>query len=240
MSNDPRTSKFPNNFNADHSDRPFGRDIYFQATDFTCGPACLMMAMAALDEGYIPNHLDELVIWREANLVMQGAPPAGCGPYGLARAAIRRGFDVEVYEHKARNIIVELSKRPEEVPILETITRHDRSHAIKEGCRIHEAPLSRELISGLIERGRQIIALTFEFVDGHWVIVHDIVGKNVFIIDPNKASAEELEKHQFTTDTGRNFIHYTDAERWMSYGPDRSSVLIAIGRSGDIQAGTAE
>lgn len=240
MSNDSDARKLPVDFDADHSDRPFDRDIYFQATDFTCGPACLMMAMAALDDTYTPSHLDELVIWREANLVMQGVPPAGCGPFGLARAAIRRGYDVEVYEHKAKNIIVELSKRAQDVPILETITRHDRAHAIKEGCKIFEAPLSRDLITEQIERGRQIIALTFEFVDGHWVIIHDIVGKNIFIIDPNKASEEELEKHQFVTDTGRNFIHYTDIERWMRYGPERSSVLISVGRRQDSAASAAE
>lgn len=217
-------------FNADRSDRPFGRDIYFQGTDFTCGPACLMMAMAALDEDYTPNHLDELVIWREANLVMQGKPPAGCGPYGLVRAALRRGFTVEVYEHKAENIIVELSQRPEEVSILETITRHDRTQAIEQGCRVFEAPISRELLCALIEKGQQVIALTFEDTDGHWVIVHDVVGKNLFIIDPNKADEEELARSPFYTDTGRNFIHYTDIGKWMSYGPARSSVLIAIGK----------
>lgn len=229
MSKDFSAPPVPADFNADHTDRPFGRDIYFQATDFTCGPACLMMAMAALDEDYTPSHLDELVIWREANLVMQGPPPAGCGPFGLARAALRRGFAVDVYEYKAGNIAATMSKRPEEVPVLDMITRHDRARALEQGCAVHEEPLSRALLCRLIEEGRQIIALTYEFPDGHWVLVHDVVGKNVFVIDPNKATPEELEKYEFCTDTGRNFIHYTDLDKWMKYGPEERSVIIAVG-----------
>ena len=42
-----------------HSARPFSPDIYFQTTEFTCGPATLMMAMAALDPQYKPGRLDE-------------------------------------------------------------------------------------------------------------------------------------------------------------------------------------
>lgn len=217
---------------ADHSDRPFGRNIYFQATDFTCGPACLMMALAALDDEYQPSHLEELVIWREANLVLQGDPPAGCGPYGLARAALRRGYTVDIYEHQAENIMLTLCRVPEQQKILETITKHDRERAVEQGCRIHKEPLSSTLIADLIAQDKQIIALTFGHEDGHWVIVHDLVGKNIFIIDPYKADEKDMAESQYYTDTGRHFIHYTDAAAWMRYGPEQRSVLLAIGKKG--------
>src|SRR3546814_3112312 len=42
---------------------------YHQTTDFTCGPACLLMAMAALVPGRQMAPSDELRIWREATTI---------------------------------------------------------------------------------------------------------------------------------------------------------------------------
>ena len=208
----------------------FDRDVYFQDTDFTCGPACLMMAMAALDENFTPCPVQELLIWREASLIMQGEGPAGCGPFGLARAALRRGYSVDIYEHNAANIIVEMSRRPDELAVLKTITRHDRVNALAEGCVLHDTLVTRDLMADLLAAGKQLIVLTFAHHDGHWVIVHDVQGDNIAIIDPNLASPDELAVSPYYTDTGRNFITTLDIPEWMHHGHKQSSVLLAIGR----------
>lgn len=214
----------------DQTDSTFDRDVHFQTTDFTCGPSCLMMAMAALDENFTPCPVEELILWREASLIMQGDGPAGCGPFGLARAAMRRDLTVEIYEYNAANIITDLSRKPEEKKILGTITRHDRVSAIAEGCRVHNEIVSLELLQDLLARGRQIIVLTFAHEDGHWVVVDHIRGNNICILDPNKATQEELDSGPYWTDRGRTFITPADIPQWMQYGPRRSSVLIAISR----------
>lgn len=70
---------------------------YHQNTDFTCGPASLLMAMSALSKRVKPGFEEELAIWREATTVFMTSGHGGCGPRGLALAAHRRGFKSEVW-----------------------------------------------------------------------------------------------------------------------------------------------
>ncbi|MEW7855319.1 ribosomal protein S18-alanine N-acetyltransferase [Pseudomonas chlororaphis] len=69
---------------------------YQQTTDFTCGPACLLMAMAALQPGRALERREELQLWREATTVFMTSGHGGCSPQGLALAAWRRGFRVRL------------------------------------------------------------------------------------------------------------------------------------------------
>ena len=76
---------------------PSGRVPYYEQTlDFTCGPSALMMAMKALDPALELNRVLELRIWRELTTIFMTSGHGGCGPYGLALSAWRRGFDVEL------------------------------------------------------------------------------------------------------------------------------------------------
>lgn len=69
---------------------------YQQTTDFTCGPACLLMAMAALQPGRPLARREEVQLWREATTVFMTSGHGGCSPQGLALAAWRRGFRVRL------------------------------------------------------------------------------------------------------------------------------------------------
>ncbi|UXJ50129.1 GNAT family N-acetyltransferase/peptidase C39 family protein [Pseudomonas citronellolis] len=69
---------------------------YQQTTEFTCGPACLMMAMAALQPGRPLSRREEVQLWREATTVFMSSGHGGCSPQGLALAAWRRGFRVRL------------------------------------------------------------------------------------------------------------------------------------------------
>lgn len=69
---------------------------YRQTTDFTCGPACLLMAMAALSPGRAMERREELRLWREATTIYMTAGHGGCSPQGLALAAWRRGYRVRL------------------------------------------------------------------------------------------------------------------------------------------------
>ena len=71
-----------------HKDIPW----YQQTTEFTCGPASLMMAMASLDKSVKPHQALELDLWREATTIFMTSGHGGCHPVGLALAAQRRGF----------------------------------------------------------------------------------------------------------------------------------------------------
>jgi ribosomal protein S18 acetylase RimI-like enzyme len=70
--------------------------FYEQSLDFTCGAASLMMAMKGLNPALEMSRSLELRLWREATTIFMTSGHGGCGPYGLALAATRRGFPVEV------------------------------------------------------------------------------------------------------------------------------------------------
>jgi len=65
---------------------PFHR----QSFEFTCGPACLIMAMRHFDPEVVASRELEVDLWREANLVEARASSR----QGLALAASRLGFRV--------------------------------------------------------------------------------------------------------------------------------------------------
>lgn len=211
------------------SARPFAPEIYFQTTEFTCGPATLMMAMAALDPAYAPNRLDELKIWREANLIFMGDGHAGCGPHGLACAAIKRGYDAEIYEHEAEHLFQPWTNSGEEARVQRLLAADDRKKALRRGCRIIARRLTKELIRELLAQNKQLITLTSKGVEAHWVMVHDFIDNNVFVIDPYKASGPE-QNAPYRTDSGRSFIRYVDFDEWIRHGPKNSSVLLALGK----------
>ena len=99
-----------NDYYADHTDalrlekrilqhtdgRALSVPYYQQTTDFTCGAACLLMAMGALTPGREALRREELQIWREATTVFMTSGHGGCSPQGLALAAWRRGFRVRL------------------------------------------------------------------------------------------------------------------------------------------------
>ncbi|EGH71280.1 peptidase C39 family protein, partial [Pseudomonas syringae] len=69
---------------------------YQQTLEFTCGPACLLMAMKALQPARSMGRAEELQIWREATTVFMTSGHGGCSPQGLALAALQRGFAVKL------------------------------------------------------------------------------------------------------------------------------------------------
>ena len=87
---------------------------YEQTLDFTCGPSALMMAMKALDPALELNRVLELRIWRESTTIFMTSGHGGCGPYGLALSAWRRGFDVELVLNDDRALFLDSVRSEEE------------------------------------------------------------------------------------------------------------------------------
>jgi len=71
--------------------------FYQQTCEFTCGPCCLMMAMANFDSGFVPDPVMEIRLWREATTVFMMSGPGGCEPFGLAVAGYESGLAAEIF-----------------------------------------------------------------------------------------------------------------------------------------------
>ena len=70
---------------------------FHQTTEFTCGPACMMMALgwaaSWADRKFDPAPALEFDLWRAATTIFTGSGPGGCEPYGMAVALRRRGTE---------------------------------------------------------------------------------------------------------------------------------------------------
>jgi Domain of unknown function (DUF3335). len=78
-----------------------------QTTPFTCGPASLMMAMHGLNRAYQPSQEEEINLWREATTIFMTSGHGGCHPIGLALAAKRRQFTVEVWVNQTGTLFID-------------------------------------------------------------------------------------------------------------------------------------
>src|SRR5690554_5556647 len=108
-----------------------GVPFYGQTLDFTCGPACLMMAMR--HHGY-PVPLErwlELTLWREATTVFMTSGHGGCSAHGLAAAALRRGFQATVVTRDEGVPFIDSVRQPEKKEVValshETFEREIRA-----------------------------------------------------------------------------------------------------------------
>src|SRR5262245_492651 len=57
---------------------------FHQTSEFTCGPACIMMALAWANRSFKPAPVLEFELWRQATIICGGSGPGGCEPYGMA------------------------------------------------------------------------------------------------------------------------------------------------------------
>jgi ribosomal protein S18 acetylase RimI-like enzyme len=200
---------------------------YAQTLEFTCGPACLMMAMKYHDPTLILDRSLELRLWKEATLIFMTSGLGGCGPFGLAVSAQRRGF-------QARVMLVDC-----QIPCLTTVRSEDK----KEVIRLVDAQLRAEAQSlGVTQR---YVNFTFEDIARalrqnlipivlvspcrlhrmkapHWVVITGFDRRHVYFHDPYEG---------FSTGKGQHVrMLRPEFRRMQRYGKSVSNSVIFVSR----------
>jgi ribosomal protein S18 acetylase RimI-like enzyme len=162
---------------------------YSQTLDFTCGPCALLMAMAALDPNTLIDRAAEIRVWREATTVFMAAGHGGCGPFGLALAAVRRGFDVTVYAPAGARLFTSSVRDPRKKAVIELVEADFRAEIAATGTVIVESPVSPKRIADHLRRGGvPIVLISLWRLHGekgpHWVVVTGFDGAVFRILDP--------------------------------------------------------
>lgn len=168
-----------------------GNDVpfYEQSLEFTCGAASLIMAMAALDPEVEISRRHELRLWREATTVFMTSGHGGCGPYGLAVAAMRRGFPVEVFINDTSVHFADSVRDLAKKAVIELV-QHDMEEELRVGgVPIHETAMDLDRMRELLAGGAVVLALIsswqiYESKSPHWVVVTGMNDRFVFINDP--------------------------------------------------------
>lgn len=162
---------------------------YPQTTDFTCGPASLIMAMAAVDHHQTMTTLQELRIWREATTIFMLSGHGGCGPHGLALAAWHRGFEATAYISQEGPLFRETVRNEDKKKVLELVHEGFLCDIGATGIELHHDPLTLEEIERVLRQGRVPIILISTWQLNrtripHWVTVCAVDDQFVYLHDP--------------------------------------------------------
>ena len=174
---------------------------YEQTTDFTCGPAALMMGMQALDKGIQLGRSLEFQLWREATTIYMTSGHGGCSPLGLALAAWKRGFRVELWLNIRTPLFLD-GVRSEEKKTVMALVHEDFLQQIKDtDIELHYGDIGLEYMESCMDKGGVPLVLisSYSFTRTkapHWVVVSGADDTFIYIHDPE---ADE-ETYRFETD----------------------------------------
>lgn len=162
---------------------------YAQTLDFTCGPSALMMAMRAHDPAAPLDRREELRLWREATTIFMTAGHGGCGPHGLALAAWKRGFEVEIYVNDVGALLLDSVRGTEKKDVVRLVHEDMTEQAQAAGIPIHHAVLDLAGLEELVARGAVPLVLisTWRLAgqkQPHWIAVSDLDEHFIYVNDP--------------------------------------------------------
>jgi ribosomal protein S18 acetylase RimI-like enzyme len=162
---------------------------FHQTTEFTCGPACIMMALAWANRNFKPEPALEFQLWREATTIFMTSGPGGCEPYGMAVALKRHGLELEVYVSHGGPYFLETARSADKrrVMRLTQLAFHREAKAL--GIPIHLTPVSESVLMRAFAAGSVVIVLVsgYHMVDRgrpHWIFAFGRDGRHVLMHDP--------------------------------------------------------
>jgi len=162
---------------------------FHQTTEFTCGPACIMMALAWADRSFKPAPAFEFQLWREATTIFMTSRPGGCEPYGLAVALKRHGLEPEVYVSRAGPYFLDTARSADKRRVMQVTQRAYHHEAETLGIPSHLTPVNESVLMRAFDAGSVAIVLVsgYHMVPRgrpHWVFAFGRDGRHVLMHDP--------------------------------------------------------
>ena len=160
-----------------------------QTTDFTCGPSCLLMAMAWADPAFAPSRAAEIRLWRESTTVFMTSGLGGCEPYGLAVTLARHGLVPEVRLSEPGPFFLDSVRSPEKREVMRITQEEFRREAEEMAIPVIVDPLGEAELRRVLDGGAVVIVLVsgyrmFRKKAPHWLLAHAHDGRHVFVHDP--------------------------------------------------------
>ncbi|GAB4254745.1 MAG: GNAT family N-acetyltransferase/peptidase C39 family protein [Methylomicrobium sp.] len=196
--------------------------FYRQTTEFSCGPSSLLMAMAGLDPEVELSQAHELQIWRESTTIFMTSGHGGCGPHGLALAAWRRGFSVDMYLSHQDVLFIDSVRSPEKREVISLVQKEFIRQLEATDVRMHFDKMTLDELTEHLDAGRipLILISTYRINRNkapHWVVLTAHDPHFIYLHDPDV----ETEQHASEAD---NF-----------YVPVPKSEFVAMSRFGRSQ-----
>lgn len=192
---------------------------YRQTLDFTCGPASLIMAMRALDPSLAADRNLELRLWREATTIFMTSGHGGCGPYGLALSAHRRGFEVEVYVNQEEPLLLDSVRSEEKREVMRLVQEEMIDDLRQANVALYPERIGIDHLQRCFDAGAIPLVLISSYriyreKFPHWVVVSGFDERFIYVHDP----FVDEEKGKSETDCVNLPIPRDAFERMARYG----------------------
>jgi ribosomal protein S18 acetylase RimI-like enzyme len=201
-----------------------------QTTEFTCGPACMMMALAWAERSAKPGPPAlEFQLWREATTIFAGSGPGGCEPYGVAVALKRRGLRPEIYVSRPGPYFVDAVRSAEGRRVMQVTQLDFQRQAEALAIPTHLTPVNESVLMQAFDAGNVAIVLVsgYHMVPRgkpHWIFAFGRDGRRVLMHDP--AAIRDDQGMAAAAETYA--VPWTAFERVIHLGRERLSAAIVI------------
>lgn len=204
--------------------------FYEQTCDFTCGPCCLMMAMANFDSTFRPDPVMEVRLWREATTVFMMSGPGGCEPFGLAVAAFEYGLSAEIFVSFDGPLFLQSVRSAEKRRVMELAQIDFQRRAGEYNIPVRYNAFSIDDIRTAIAAGKLVVVLVSGFLMfgkkvPHWVLAIGDDGDHILIHDP----WVEDEREETESDAANIPVPYDIFINMAQFGRDGLRAAIILG-----------
>ncbi|MDG4910387.1 GNAT family N-acetyltransferase/peptidase C39 family protein [Mesorhizobium sp. WSM4898] len=208
-----------------------GVPFYQQTCEFTCGPCCLMMAMANFDSGFVPDPVMEIRLWREATTVFMMSGPGGCEPFGLAVAGYESGLAAEIFVSFHGALFLQSVRSEDKRRVMELAQVDFRRRAELYGIPVNYRPFGIDDIRAALAEGKLVLVLISGFLMfgkkvPHWVLAIGDDGDHILIHDP----WVEDERQETILDAANIPVPYGIFMNMAQFGRDGLRAAINLGK----------
>jgi len=202
---------------------------FHQSTEFTCGPACIMMALAWADPKFKPAPALEFALWREATTIVSGSGPGGCDPYGMAVALRHHGLWPEIYVSRPGFYFLEAVHSADKRRVMQVTQAEFQKEARALDIPSHLVPVNESVLMGAFDSGSVAIVLVsgYHMIPRgvpHWIFAFGRNGRHVLMHDP--AAIRDDQGMAAAAETYA--LPWSAFERVIHVGRERLSAAIVI------------
>ncbi len=208
---------------------------YFpQTLDFTCGPACLMMALKYFHPDTEMTRALEMTLWKEATLIFMASGFGGTDGFGLALSALNRGLLCRMVMSMESTPLLKSVRIPKKREVMRIVHNDLKRKARRAGLSsaFYEYGMD-EIIAALYRHMLPIVMISTYRLTGdrvpHWVVVTGFDKNHVYIHDPDVASYKNHRSR------ARNIrVEKSEFLRMTRYGKEVYRCLLLIGKDNTV------
>ena len=202
---------------------------FHQTTEFTCGPACIMMALAWADRSFKPAPGSELALWRQATTIFSAGGPGGCEPYGMAVTLKRHGLRPEIYVSLPGAYFLDTVRSAERRRVIEVAQAEFKREAKTLDIPTHLTPVNESVLMHAFDAGNVAIVLVSGYHMAsrgvpHWIFAFGRNGRHVLMHDP----AAMRDDQGMAAAAESYAVPWIAFERVIHVGRERLSAAIVI------------